>query len=430
MKKIARKRAPRQPEFVTESPVAPSPSVLALALSDARTDFRNLVVRSGLEVFLAMLEEERTRLCGPRSQPSGDRTAYRHGYDEGELVFGGRKVGAKRPRVRSVDGERELTLPLWERMSRQDPLSARVMEQMLVGVSTRNYARSLEPAPSNVVSRGTARSAVSRHFVARTQSQVDAFLSRRLEGESYPVLMIDGKGFGEHLLIVILGLASDGTKQVLGIAEGSTENAALCRRLLSDLVDRGLSIEERRLIVIDGGKGLRKAVREVFGSWAVVQRCQVHKLRNVLEHLPREQQGWVKKEMLAAYACSDAKKALQRLERLAERLKVTHPGAAASLEEGLAETLTVTQLGLEDALWRTLRSTNPIENVQGSLERSARNVKRWRSGSMALRWAVTAALEAQKKFRRIRGHHQMPRLLEALKRIVRPQDVDIEKAVA
>jgi transposase-like protein len=399
-------------------------------LSDSREDLRELIVRSGLDVFRAMLEDERTVVCGRRSQPSVDRTAYRHGYDDGELVLGGRKVVVKKPRVRSADGARELALPLWNRMARRDPLTDRVMEQMLVGVSTRDYARSLEPLPALLRSRGTTRSAVSRHFVARTQAQVEDFLSRPLEDETYPVLVIDGKGFGDYLLIVILGIATDGRKRILGIAEGSTENSALCRRLLSDLVERGLSAEEARLVVIDGGKGIRKAVREVFAARAIVQRCQVHKMRNVLEHLPKDQQRWAKTAMEAAYGCSDPKKAKEMLERLAKRLEEKHPGAAASLREGLEETLTVTGLNLTDALWRTLRSTNTIENVQGTLEKKSTNVKRWRSGTMAVRWAVTAAIEAEKKFRRVRGHKQMPRFVEALRRKIGTHSVDTEKAVA
>jgi putative transposase len=430
MKKMPRRGRGSQPEFASARPASSAETSLTSVLSDVREDLRALIVRSGLDVFRIMLENERSALCGPRSQPSDDRTAYRHGHDRGELVFGGQKVVVKKPRVRSVDGQSEVPLPLWERMSRLDPLGDRVMEQMLVGVSTRNYQRSLEPVPSSLRARGATRSAVSRHFVARTRAQVESFLSRRLVGESYPVLMIDGKGFGDHLLIVVLGITADGRKQVLGIAEGSTENSALCRRLLSDLVERGLAIEESRLVVIDGGKGLRKAVREVFGKWAVVQRCQVHKLRNVLEHLPKDQQGWARTAIVAAYGCPDAKKATEMLKRLATRLEEKHPGAAASLREGLEETLTVTALGLKDALWRTLRSTNPIENVQGTLEGKSKNVKRWRSGSMAIRWAVTAALEAQKKFRRIRGHQQMPQLIEALKRSTNARELDNEKAAA
>ncbi len=198
MKKMPRgSRSPQRP-ITSESPDVPTASLLFTVLSDSREDLHELIVRTGLDVFRAMLEDERTSVCGLRSRPSADRTAYRHGYDDGELVLGGRKVLVKKPRVRSADGARELGLPLWNRMARRDPLTDRVLEQMLVGVSTRNYARSLEPLPAPLRSRGTTRSAVSRHFVARTQAQVENFLSRSLEDETYPVLMIDGKGFGEH----------------------------------------------------------------------------------------------------------------------------------------------------------------------------------------------------------------------------------------
>ena len=239
-----------------------------------------------------------------------------------------------KPRVRSADGGRELVLPLWEHMAAEDPLNERVLEQLLLGVSTRKYARSLEPLPPEATCRAVSRSAVSRRFVARTTAQLDTFLSRPLDQEDYPVLMVDATGFGEHLLVVVLGIDASGRKRVLGVEEGSTENAALCRRLLSNLVERGLDVERARLVVVDGGKGVRRAVKEVFGSWAVVQRCQVHKLRNVIEHLPENAQPWVRATMRQAYAQGNAETARRQLQRLVSRLKNDHPGAAASLQEG------------------------------------------------------------------------------------------------
>jgi transposase-like protein len=215
--------------------------------------------------------------------------------------------------------------------------------------------------------------------------------------------MLDGTGFGDHTLVVALGIDVQGRKEVLGVAEGSTENEAVCRRLLANLVDRGLPAERARLFVIDGGKGLRKAIRGIFGDWALVQRCQFHKIRNVVEHLPKGKRAWVKAAMRKAYASETFAQARSRLLDLA-RLLAAHPGAAASLREGLEETLTILRLGSRGALARTLATTNPIENLQGTLKRISRNVKRWRDGGMALRWAVTGLLEARKSFRRVKGY--------------------------
>jgi putative transposase len=226
--------------------------------------------------------------------------------------------------------------------------------------------------------------------------------------------MLDGKNFGEHVLVVALGIDRNGRKHVLGVVEGTTESEEVGRSLLSDLVGRGLVVERARLVVLDGGKGVRKAVRSVFGSWALVQRCQVHKVRNVLGHLPEGKRTWVRAAMRKAYAEGTAEKARGKLLHLAVQLEEQHPGAAGSLREGLEETLTVLDLGLTGWLVKTLRSTNPIENLQSTLGRVSKNVTRWRGGAMALRWAVVGLLEAEKKFRRIKGHADLPQLLAAL----------------
>ncbi len=420
----------RQPQFASKRPASTIELRLPGLLRETRHALRELVIASGLEVFQALLEEDRQALCGPRHQPQEDRSAFRHGFDRGQVVLGGRKVQVRKPRVRSANPKQELVLPLWEHVAAEDPLNERVLEQMLLGVSTRKYARSLEPLPAPATSRSVSRSAVSRRFVARTTAQLDTFISRPLDQEDYPVLMVDATGFGDHLLVVVLGIDASGRKRVLGVEEGSTENAALCRRLLSNLVERGLNVERARLVVVDGGKGVRRAVKEVFGTWAVVQRCQVHKLRNVLEHLPENAQPWVRATMRQAYAQGDAEKARRQLQRLASRLESDHPGAASSLREGLEETLTVLTLGLNGSLRRTLRSTNPIENLNGTLKRVARNVKRWRGGTMVLRWAGTGLIEAERKFRRIRGHRDLPSLLAALDALVPAKRLDKKQAAA
>jgi len=328
------------------------------------------------------------------------------------VVLGGRRVAVRKPRVRTVSGE-EVPLPTYERFNEEDPLSRRVLEQMVLGVSTRHYPRSLESMEGVVSVTATGSSSVSRRFVARTQRQLETFMSRSLEDEDFPILLLDGTGFGEHTLVVAMGIDTTGKKHVLGVVEGSTENEAVCRRLLSNLVDRGLPVERARLVVIDGGKGLRKAVRNVFGNWALIQRCQFHKIRNVVEHLPRVKRAWAKAALRKAYDSEMPAQAKRRLLELARNLEA-HDGAAASIREGLEETLTLLSLGITGALARTLSTTNPIENLQGTLKRVSRNVTRWRSGGMALRWAVTGLLEAQKSFRRLKGYRELPALLRAL----------------
>lgn len=385
-----------------------------------------LCIESGLATLAAMLEDDRTRLCGPRYQPQAERTAYRMGTCPGQVVLGGRKIRVQRPRARSVENE-ELALPSWEQMTREDPLEERVMAQILGGVSTRAYPTTLEPLPEGRRSRATSRSSVSRRFVAGTKREVDRLLTRSLEGQDFPVVMLDGIAFGDHVLIVALGIDREGKKQVLGVVEGSTESEAVCAALLRGLIERGLAVERARLFVIDGGKGLRKAVRTLFGNWALIQRCQVHKMRNVLAHLPKGKQAWVKATLRRAYYASEkAASARRKLLDLAARLDEEHPGAAASIREGLDETLTILDLGVSETLARTLRSTNPIENLQSALRRVSRNVKRWRGGRMAMRWGASGVLAAEKKFRRIKGHQNMPVLIAALEARVASTDASSE----
>ena len=412
MKKHRTKRASRKAEKQQRG--APKQMSLVGLLADAKLALRELVVDTGLKVFQALLEQDRSELCGTRYTAQEDRTAYRHGYCRGEVVFGGRKVTVPRPRVRSADKKTEVPLETWEAMTCEDPLADRVLEQMLVGVSTRKYERSLEPVDPSFESHTTSRSSVSRRFVAKTQKQVDEFLSRSLEDLDLPVIMIDGKQFGEHVLLIALGFDREGRKHPLGVVEGTTESTEVCRSLLRSLVERGLTVERARLFVIDGAKGLRKAIRTVFGQWALIQRCQVHKSRNVREHLPEKLRAWVRATMDKAYAAKTVDSARKRLLNLAQKLEGEHPSAARSLREGLDDTLTVIDLGLTGWLLKAFRSTNAIENLNSTLQRVARNVKRWRGGQMAQRWAVTSLIEAHKRFKRIKGYREMPALLTAL----------------
>jgi len=391
-----------------------------------RATLLDTVIAAGTLEAARMLESQRTALCGPRNSQAEGREAYRHGSCDGSLVLGGRRVTMKRPRVRSVDG-RELELPAWAEWSREDPLDERALQQMVLGVSTRRYASSLETLPVPLRERGKSRSAVSRRFVRGTQRQLAELMRRDLSEVSMVALMIDGIHFEDHVVLAALAIDETGRKHVLGLQEGATENARACKSLLEDLQSRGLRTDRTILAVLDGAKALRKAVKDVFGTRVLIQRCQEHKKRNVADQLPESMRPSARRAMNEAYESSDPKRALRLLENLGARLQQEHPGAAASLQEGLDETTVVT-LGLPRRLQLSLRTTNPIDNLFGSVRRVSRRVKRWKGGNMMLRWCATAVLDAATRFRRIKGAVEMPRLIAALK--AHEGTLDQEDAVA
>jgi len=360
-----------------------------------------------------MLEEDRTALCGPRYAHEPDRPASRAGTTPSEVVLGGRQVMIQRPRVRTASGE--VALPTFQTMASTDPLDRRVVEQMLVGVATRQYARSLEPLGPAMKSRGTSKSAVSRRFVARTTAQLATWQSAPLDALDLVALLIDGVHVGEHCLIVALGIAADGQKHALGLWDGSTENATVCQGLLANLQSRGLRTDRSLLVILDGSKALRKAVRATFGDAALVQRCQVHKTRNILEYLNDRQRPWAQAILRRAYQSADMKTAHRRLLDLARRLETEYPSAAESVREGLDETLTVLTLNLSARLRRSLATTNAAESLLSRTRHVKRNVKRWRGGQMMLRWVAAGVLEAVKGFRRLKGYADMPTLVAALR---------------
>ena len=370
------------------------------------------VIGAGLACVDEALEAERVALCGERYEHLADRQALRAGHVASSLVLGGRRVAMQRPRARSVEG-RELRLPSWREWSARDPLDERALEQMVLGVSTRGYARSLEPLPEAVTVRGVSKSAVSERFVYGTERKLAELMSRDLRQLRLVALLLDGVHFGEHVVLAAVGVDAQGDKHVLGLREGATENAAAGRALLADLAERGLATNRALLIVIDGAKALHKAVVDVFGAHALIQRCREHKKRNVTDALPERLRASVRSAMNQAYATRDPKRARRLLDGLARRLEHQHPGAAASLREGLEETLTVMRLGLPENLERVLSSTNLIENLFGRVREIGRRVKRWQSGTMVLRWTAAGVLE--RGFRKLVGYRAMPILVAALR---------------
>jgi putative transposase len=376
-----------------------------------------LSVGVGLGVLSELLEGEVDEVVGAKGRHNAERGAVRHGHESGEVTLGGRRVAVERPRVRSADGSEEVRLQTYEHFASRDALARVVMERMLASVSTRRYARTGEPVGSEVEARerSTSKSSVSRTFVERTRRSLGELMSRRLDDVRLAVMMLDGLELRGRTNVVALGITTEGVKIPLGLWEGSTENVTIATALLSDLVERGLDPEQGILFVIDGAKALRKAIRNVFGD-APVQRCLRHKERNALDHLPERDRPAVKQRLRRAWALDDHGRALDQLRVLAGELERTYPGAAGSLREGIEETLTLSRLGIRGNLKRTLESTNPCESMIEIVRHTHRNVKRWSSGEMALRWTAAGMLEAERQFRKIIGYRDLGTLVVAVER--------------
>lgn len=397
------------------------PDVVSVTMSELAASMREgllaLAVGAGLQVMQALMDESVTALAGPRGRHDPGRQAVRHGTENGSVTLGGRQVPVRRPRVRSADRSTEIAVPAYELFNSTELLGELALERMMAKLSTRRYGAGLEPVGTQVAqgASGTSRSAVSRRFVAMTERALDELMHADLSGLDLVALMLDGVHFAGHLCVVALGITVDGTKIPLGLVEGSTENATVVKTLLVGLRERGLDVTRPVLVVIDGAKALAAAVREVFDR-PVIQRCQIHKIRNVEGHLSKAMAAIVVKKMRAAYRDSDPLHAEATLEALARSLDKAHPGAAGSLREGLAETLTVNRLGVPPTLARSLRSTNAIESMIEICRDHSSNVKRWRDGQMALRWCAAGMTEAQKQFRRVNGHLHLAALRVALDR--------------
>jgi len=383
--------------------------------STAREGLLALAVGTGLQVLQAMLAEDVAGLVGAKGRHIPERTAVRHGNEPGQVTLGGRRVRVRRPRVRTADGTRELPVATYQAFAATDLLDQLAVERMLAKLSTRRYPAGLEPVGTQVVqaSSGTSKSAVWRRFVARTEHALAELLAADLSALELVALLVDGIRVAEHCCVVALGITIDGTKVPLALAEGATENATVVTEVLVGLRDRGLDVTRPILVVIDGAKALRRAVTEVFDH-PVIQRCQLHKLRNVSDRLPDAVAATVAKRMRRAYHHADPLIAQAELEALARELDRSHPGAAASLREGLAETLAITRLGVPPTLARMLRSTNSIESMIEICRDHAANVKRWQDGQMVLRWVAAGMGEAAKQFRRVNGYLHLPALRVAL----------------
>ena len=358
---------------------------------------------AGLKIIRAVIEEEVTRRVGPRHRPEAASSCVRWGQQPGYVVFGGQKVAVERPRVRTREGA-EVALDSYARLQHDGRRQRAVREGIVAGLTSRNYHRAVQ---SVLEGYGIEKSSVSREFVQASAAQLKKLCERKLDGLDLVAILIDGIHLGKQVLVVALGIENTGKKHVLGLWQGATENTAVVKDLLEDLVARGLSTERRYLFVIDGAKALRAAIERVFGARAEVQRCQLHKRRNVAEYLPKNAQGDYDRRIRNAYAMTNYAEAKAELEKIFRQLERVNPSAARSLEEGLEETLTVHRLGVGELLRRSLATTNPIESCLSTVERVARNVKRWHGGDQPLRWTATGLLEAERKFRRVKGYREL-----------------------
>lgn len=401
------------------------PEEIRLAMTDiagaAREGLLAMSVAAGMAVMAAMFEAEIAEVAGPKGKHDAKRAALRHGQGRGSVTLGGRRVPVDRPRARTTDGH-EVPLNTYTHFAADDLLTQVVMERMLAGVATRRHARAAEPVGTQVdqEAKSTSRSAISRRFVKQTETALAELMARDLTGEDIKVLMIDGEHLAERCVVVALAITADGTKKPVGLWDGATENKTVVRALLADLIDRGLAFDDGLLVVCDGAKALSAAVRELFGDKALIQRCTLHKRRNVADHLPDKDKAWVDAKLVKAFGHPDPDTGLRNAKHLAGQLDKSYPGAAASLREGLQEMFTVAHLGIDGRLAKTLTTSNPVESMISIARATNRNVTRWRDGQMVLRWTAAGMLNAERSFRRIKGHKQMPQLVNALRRHAHP----------
>ena len=381
-----------------------------------------LIRQAGLQLMDLLMQEEVRELVGERSQRQAERTANRWGSERGYCVVMGQKVPVERPRVRTTE-DKEVRLGSYEMFHRGEPLTETVWEKLMLGLSTRKYGQAIRQFTE---AYGLEKSAVSEHFIEASRTKLKEMMERRLEKTQLCALLIDATPFEGQQMVAALGIGLDGRKTILGIRQGATENTTVVSELLSYLVSRGLDFTEPRLYILDGAKALTTAVKKHAGESAAIQRCQVHKRRNVLDHLTDEQKPEVAKKLNAAYALEDHAAAKLALNMLHRELMDLNPSAARSLGEGMEETLTVHRLHVPMQLRKTLASTNVIESAFSIVEQVCKNVKRWHGGDQRERWVGSGLLVAQKQFRRVTGYKQIPALIRALETLA-PSKPEVAK---
>jgi putative transposase len=425
VRKASRKeRRERQAEKAGEVQLVLDREELVAMMQDSLTSF---ATEMGLRVATLLLEDEVNRRCGSRYERVPERTVTRYGHQRGVAVIAGQKLPIRRPRVRYTRQCGEADLETYARLQSPDAMPQSVLKRLVRGVSCRDYQGVVDLAREGF---GVQKSSVSRSFVKASAKEVRELAERRFDGVRFPVIYLDGVQYAGQTMTVALGVLENGTKRVLGVRQGATENAAVCTALLEDLQERGLDTSQPTLLVLDGAKALHAAVKRVWGPRALIQRCQVHKKRNVREHLPQKHHDELSRQLQAAYHETDYDEALRRLKTTARWLERLNPDAAASLREGMEETLTVVHLGIPELLRRTLATTNPIESAFSVAQNVTRRVKCWREGDMRQRWCVAGLMRAESKFRRVKGYRHMSQLLKALDRLVLGKEIDEKRKIA
>lgn len=386
--------------------------------------FSSFCTAVGIQALMTLMDQDVETMAGPKGKHDPNRTAYRHGYQNTTVPMGNQRLGIKRPRARSIETDTDLPIPSYEAFANDDELLEAALNRMLYGMSSRDYRHGIEDYSDIAETSGTSKSAISQRFIKASAKEAQKVLGRRFDQETIPVLMIDGIALGDYTAIVAMGVTSDGHKIIMGVRIGSTENAQVCRDLLTDLVSRGLKYEQGLLAVIDGSKALRKALKDVLGQQVLIQRCQVHKMRNIIDYLPKHKRDWVKRKLKKAWTSETAEEAIRQLRSLATSLQTQYPDAAASLREGLEETVTILKLSIPGLLQRSLRSTNTIESAFSMVSKNIRNVKNWKNGTMVQRWVCAALLDAENRANRIAGYRSMGILISEIQRLTTIDDVD------
>jgi len=374
------------------------------------------IISLGIKSYTELIEEEITEICGERYKNITGREFTRWSMAETSTIFGGRKVKILHPRVRNIKDNSEKELETVKKYKDSEILNRRQMEQMIIGVSTRKYKRSLETGSLELKTNCDSKSSVSRNFIAMTKAKLEAWRNDPIK-KKYPILMIDGIVFKKTTVIVALGIDKDGNKAALGAWEGSTENSRVCTDLLHNLIERGFDLSELKLAIIDGGKAIRKALNDVFEKECLIQRCQNHKKKNVTDYLPEHMRLTIRNAMSEAYNADSYETAKRLLLNIKSNLGKKYPQAARSLEEGLEETLTLHKLKAHKEIRKSLSTTNPIENLNGGIRNITRRVKRWRNSDMVIRWVCTGIIESERNFRRINGHKHLNLLLSNIETI-------------
>jgi transposase-like protein len=419
-----KERREREAEEAREVQLVLDREELVAMMQDSLTSF---ATEMGLKVAALLLEDEVSRRCGQRYERVPERTVTRYGHQRGVAVIAGQKLPILRPRMRYTRQCGEADLETYARLQSPEAMPQAVLKRLVRGVSCRDYQGVVDLAREGF---GVQKSSVSRSFVQASAKEVRQLAERRWDGVRFPVIYLDGVQYAGETMTVALGVLENGTKRVLGVRQGATENAAVATALLEDLQARGLDTSQPTLLVLDGAKALHAAVKRVWGPRALIQRCQVHKTRNVREHLPQKHWDELSRQLHAAYHQTDYDEALRRLKTTARWLDRLNPDAAASLREGMEETLTVVRLGIPELLRRTLATTNPIESALSVAQNVTRRVKCWREGDMRQRWCVAGLMRAESKFRRVKGYRHMTQLLQALDRLVLGKEIDEKRKIA